>query len=564
MAAPVAAALQKKILVLHNYNPDYPAVAQEDAGLREVLLHDTRYRILMSFEYLNVPYFEGVAGYLRESAGYLRMKYSIWKPDLVILTDQALLPFYHQYLQQDLEKVPVILSSRYDKAKVETVDNLWIVPWAMSDAAYDANFRLMLELYPKTRKFYIVLGTSAIEQRIRERLVRLAQAYRPRVAFEFISSQSREDMERQVAGLRGNTAILFVRFGRDIQGQSHVPARMLDQICRIASVPVFTVAAHLLGSGAVGGFVNDRGEFGRMTAHLALALLGGKGLSPNEALPATRLEGYAFDWRALQRWHIAEDRLPRGSRIEFREYGIWERYRGFILTGLVLMIGESFLIMGLVVNRLRRKKAEDAIVRLNASLERKVQERTRDLWEANEKLYETAQQLAETNEQLDRMSRTDSLTGLYNRRHMEERLAHEHERAQRTGSPFSILLADIDFFKNVNDTYGHETGDAMLRHVAACLTSVVRKMDTVARWGGEEFLLLLPATDRNQAVGLAQRLREVVASSLYRFGDAGLGVTITIGLCAIAEGETLEALLRRADAALYAGKEAGRDRVMVA
>jgi len=162
------------------------------------------------------------------------------------------------------------------------------------------------------------------------------------------------------------------------------------------------------------------------------------------------------------------------------------------------------------------------------------------------------------------MSRTDGLTGLYNRRHMDERLAHEQERYKRTGVPFSVLLVDIDLFKRVNDTYGHDVGDTLLRHIAVSLTSGIRKMDTVSRWGGEEFLLLLPATDRNKAMRLAQRIRGDVSGSPYRFGDKTLRVTITIGLSTITPDESLEALLKRADDALYAGKEAGRDRVVAA
>jgi len=553
----------KKILVIHNYNPDYPAIAQEDEGLREVLLHDTRYRIIMSFEYLNVPYFDDARDYIQDTARYLGMKYSIWKPDIVLIADAAVLPLYKKYLQNTFEKVPVILSQQNTRSGTTNLPNERIATWGLFDPDYDANLQLMMRMFPKVGKFYIVLGTSQVEQYIRECLTRLVRPYQPRVTFEFVSPESREAVLQQIAGLAGDTAIFYVRFGRDRQGESHVPARVLDDICRVASVPVFVAVGHLLGTGAIGGYVLDLRAVGRMAGMQVLALLDGKDLSQEE-LQALRFKGYAFDWRALARWDIAEDRLPQGSRIEFREYGIWELYGGYVLTGLVLIAGELFLVVGLIVNRMRRRKAEAAIVRLNASLERKVKERTHDLWEANTKLHETAKQLAVMNAQLDRMSRTDGLTGLYNRRHMDERLAHEQERYKRTGVPFSVLLVDIDLFKRVNDTYGHDVGDTLLRHIAVSLTSGIRKMDTVSRWGGEEFLLLLPATDRNKAMRLAQRIRGDVSGSPYRFGDKTLRVTITIGLSTITPDESLEALLKRADDALYAGKEAGRDRVVAA
>ena len=157
--------------------------------------------------------------------------------------------------------------------------------------------------------------------------------------------------------------------------------------------------------------------------------------------------------------------------------------------------------------------------------------------------------------EMDRLSRTDALTGLHNRRHAEEvLLAHEHG-SRRHGYPLTVLLLDIDHFKQVNDLQGHPAGDAVLRTIATCLTSTVRREDLVGRWGGEEFVVIAPHTDAAAARSLGERLRSAVCLT-------SAGVTISIG-GASAVGAAADVLVPLADANLYEAKRGGRDRVHV-
>ncbi|MFP4606705.1 MAG: diguanylate cyclase [Thiohalospira sp.] len=152
----------------------------------------------------------------------------------------------------------------------------------------------------------------------------------------------------------------------------------------------------------------------------------------------------------------------------------------------------------------------------------------------------------------------DRLTGLLNRGRMEELLADEHERLRRAGGTSALLLLDIDHFKAVNDTYGHPTGDAILRTLAECLIGRVRQVDRVSRWGGEEFVLLLPETDADGAETLAEDLRRTVAALEV---PPVPGITLSIGVAALDPGEPLDPTLQRLDDALYAAKAGGRDQV---
>jgi diguanylate cyclase (GGDEF)-like protein len=163
--------------------------------------------------------------------------------------------------------------------------------------------------------------------------------------------------------------------------------------------------------------------------------------------------------------------------------------------------------------------------------------------------------------QARRSSQTDGLTGLLNSETFWALLRSEQAREGRYGGEYSLILLDVDHFKHVNDTYGHPVGDDVLRGIARILRDRARESDTVARFGGEEFMLLLPATDRDQALALADRLRVLVAES-----DFVNSVTISLGVASSGDGfaTTPEEVVATADRALYGAKNAGRNRVAVA
>lgn len=165
-------------------------------------------------------------------------------------------------------------------------------------------------------------------------------------------------------------------------------------------------------------------------------------------------------------------------------------------------------------------------------------------------------------EKLLYLSRHDPLTGLLNRRSMQERLDEEARRCKRTRGSFAVIMLDIDKFKRFNDKHGHECGDEVLKAVARVMTSTVRETDSVGRWGGEEFLILLPETELHGGVELAEKVREKIEGSVFSYGDEELRLTVTAGVASILERDrSADDCIRRADEALYLGKERGRNRV---
>jgi diguanylate cyclase (GGDEF)-like protein len=162
---------------------------------------------------------------------------------------------------------------------------------------------------------------------------------------------------------------------------------------------------------------------------------------------------------------------------------------------------------------------------------------------------------------LEELATTDVLTGTFNRRKFNELILAEIERVRRYGHPLSLLVVDIDHFKRTNDAHGHEAGDEVLIVLAGLIRAGIRATDSLARWGGEEFVVLSPEVSVEEAAGLAERLRS--AAGTYKYSFVGR-VTASIGVAQHRVGETPDELFARADEALYRAKEGGRDRVEVA
>lgn len=199
------------------------------------------------------------------------------------------------------------------------------------------------------------------------------------------------------------------------------------------------------------------------------------------------------------------------------------------------------------------------LARQREILESEVALRTADLAAANATL-------STMNEQLQQLALTDPLTGLFNRRALEQALVHEVTRQKRGRRPFSLMMIDVDHFKKLNDGFGHAAGDDVLRALARLIPGALRASDVVARVGGEEFVVLLLDTELPHALNAAEKVREAVRGAAFVSGGSSVGrVTVSLGLASWPQhGDSAEVVLAAADKALYAAKAAGRDRVLAA
>lgn len=227
--------------------------------------------------------------------------------------------------------------------------------------------------------------------------------------------------------------------------------------------------------------------------------------------------------------HTADDIAPRAPEVP----RIWRPW-----------------VAGMVRAFVERRRLLNELEQTNAALEQKVVERTQELLTANALLAEQAS--------------TDPLTGAYNRRHLYTLLTEEIARIKRGSAAMSVLLIDLDHFKQINDRYGHDAGDAVLREFVQRALANVRAPDRVCRYGGEEFVVFLPDCPAEGAMAIAERLRLSMAASEVQHAGHGIRVTVSIGVAHFNAQDSEESLLKRADLALYRAKETGRNRAELA
>jgi diguanylate cyclase len=219
------------------------------------------------------------------------------------------------------------------------------------------------------------------------------------------------------------------------------------------------------------------------------------------------------------------------------------------------------------VNCLKSSRDKNEILRLlttvvtqAGSIHNTVESSHQELLETRLSLTTMQEELAETRQLLNE----DALTGALNRRGLDATLSRDVARAQRLNARFTLAMLDLDHFKKINDLHGHEAGDLMLMHFTSLVRSVMRKSDALVRYGGEEFVLLLPETDARGAHFVLGRLQQVMVRTPLNYAGKQINTTFSAGIACLKADENGHALLRRADEAVYAAKNAGRNAIKLA
>jgi len=187
----------------------------------------------------------------------------------------------------------------------------------------------------------------------------------------------------------------------------------------------------------------------------------------------------------------------------------------------------------------------------------------RKLFLANEQIEKQKEELRIAYEKMEALARTDPLTKLSNRRDFIEKFHHEKGRFDRNRKPFAVVLGDIDDFKAVNDQYGHDCGDFALVNISKLMKSMVRKQDIIGRWGGEEFILLLPESPLNGGKRVAEGIRKKIAANAFSFNGNQFSVTMTFGISEFNGTSDIDTCIKKADEALYSGKQKGKNCVVL-
>ena len=233
-----------------------------------------------------------------------------------------------------------------------------------------------------------------------------------------------------------------------------------------------------------------------------------------------------------------------------------QKWKKYFLNNMTLVFETPSLIKAVSANKLGEKVVKKEALEGKLNLLSSSHFSSQDTKDPSNLI----KQLQEEVSKFKHLAMTDTLTGVYNRYKTNYELDLQILHASRYHEAFSIIMIDIDFFKKINDTYGHDIGDSVLQELSSLISSNIRKTDCFGRWGGEEFLLILPHQNQKKALVLASKIKEAIKAHQFKIVNS---ITISIGLTQYKEGDTKEEILKKADDALYLAKKAGRDLIIV-
>lgn len=549
---------EKNIIILHEYSEGYPYHQEFNEIFIKTLNENKNYKFNYHFEYFKIDEYSNDDVYIESLVEQLKLKRELsnWEPDIVVASG-GFSDFLLEYKDEIFPNIPVVsILRKHDKHKEIPPEMFAENIILTSKEDYGMNFELILDLHPDVKKIYIVIGNSESEKNIIKNIKVSAEPFNKKVEFIHLNEMSYSEMLNTVEGASDDSAIFFVRWFVDAEGKSFIPVRVLNSISEKSGAPIYGSQKQFLGEGIIGGYLHDISLVSEEVARVSLKIINGE--NPESIiLQNDNFNDYVFDNQLLKKWNIDSKKLPSDYKIEFKEETIWNTYSEYIIANAFVIIFQTFLIIGLITNYRKRIIAEKELKFMNESLETQVYERTSDL--------ETAKvRLEEMNKKLKHTSRIDPLTKLYNRNYMNKCLYDAKQVFKETGEVFTVMMIDIDDFKQINDNYGHAVGDEILIMVANCLAENVREYDVVSRWGGEEFLLLFLMLDEEKSLIRAELIRKKVEQARYNYNEIDLSVTVTIGVATTGQKETIDELINNADSALYKGKNEGKNQVVCA
>jgi len=360
---PLSATSQPKtVLAIYSEQRLLPAMQTLDTALRNGLALETNPNLTYLSEYLDFGRFGGPA-YDKLVSDFLRTKYSGQSIDVIVAVGPLALPFLYRHREDLFRGIPVVfVGVPRESVEAQTLPANFIgVPVAVDPVQ---TVSLALHLQPDAGEIVVVSGTSEYDRAWEPAWHRGLPQLHTSVPIRYLTGLALDDVLRQLSHLPSNTIVFCPSFFRDGVGRTYIPARALRRMAEASSAPVYGSYSTYVGLGVVGGYVFEIEDVGRQAATLVRQVLNGEKINQQD-LPPMVSSHYLVDWRQLQRWHLPESRLPAGTVVVNREMGPWQLYRGYIIAGVALILGEMLLIVGLLWQRAKRKEVESDLVITN-------------------------------------------------------------------------------------------------------------------------------------------------------------------------------------------------------
>lgn len=587
----------RNVLVIH---------ADDQFRATNIIIDKNIYSVLKNSKNLSISlyseYLENVRFYSTSDRNRLieklNEKYSKLNLDLIIVTEDASWDFMEKNRDDLFLGIPVVFcgvtEGKFDPRILNENTTGNFKHLDVKNTIED-----ILKIQPNTQRIAVVIGTNEQDAYYEAVTRKALRDYENKIIVDYIIGLSLEETKYKIATLPPNTVVLYVSMFIDGIGQGFNPRDVIPVLRETTNVPIYGISETYLGYGIVGGSLWSFSDLSQDAAEIALQVLSGK--KPSDIPVKVLKNNNYFDWAEMTKWGISDSNLPAGSIILNKKPSVWEVYKLQIISVIILLLIETLLIFSLILQLTLKRKAEKKIIQLNRELEGLVLKRTEQLEDLNSELEEANAELEETNSileeeiaqrnlaedevrklnidlekrvnertnQLQKMNKVledevvyrkkkeeenlylsyhDSLTGLYNRRFYEEEIRRlDTER----NLPISIIIGDVNGLKLVNDAFGHHKGDELLLKVAVAIKNACRKDDIVARWGGDEFVLLLPKTKPDDVEGIIKKIKQQYSNKQVN----ALSISISFGWDTKREiNEDIQLVLKSAEDYMYKHK----------
>jgi PAS domain S-box-containing protein len=345
----------RRVLLLFGEDQSFPMINAMGQSIRSTLSSKSASRIDFHTEYLDRTRISD-AVYERELVNFWRKKYEGRKLDLIIVCIASALDLLSKHSADLFPGAPTVFAVPLEQ-QLSTIKLSPNVTGVWSATPFRPTLELALRLHPDTRQVIVVFGSSSFEKGMLEISKGDLRDFESQVDLVYLTDVTITELKERLAGLPGQTIVLYGAFSKDSEGVIFTGAESLSRIAPTASAPIYGISSSYFGSGMVGGSLVGFELLGASAADTGARILAGE--RPQDIAPHSVPNVVMFDWRELQRWNISENDLPPGSTIQFKQEPFFKRYRWQIFAVIALFVFESFLIAGLLVNRARRRRAEE-------------------------------------------------------------------------------------------------------------------------------------------------------------------------------------------------------------
>lgn len=502
----------KRVLILHSYHQGFHWTDRIMAGIQSTFEEHENIELFVNYmdtkRHSSEQYFE-------QLKTLYSTKFQHVKFDAIISSDDLALDFLLKYRDQLFPGTPVVFSglNNFSDDRLNGQSGYTGI-YEKYDVA--GTIDLMLKIHPNTKQITTIADSTRSGKIFDSMLRKVEPLFANTITFNHIRDASPQAIQQSLQQLPKNSLVLWAIYLRTPSGTTLSSGESVKFVSENSPVATYCIW-DVVGQGVVGGKITSPNYQGNIAAKMVLRLFSGEDINQIEVIgsPLTNI----LDFRQMQRFNIKPKDVPAGSIFLNKPESFYERYFQYVWVFAVITFLLLVTIIFLITIIMLKKK--------------------RDIFEG--------------------MAMHDQLTGLYNRYYLQEVAVQKLSEAIRHKEDLCLLVLDLDHFKLINDTHGHQVGDDVLCSFSTLLLEHNRSEDLVARIGGEEFVILLNHCNATRAIEKAQSLRQLVANSMPH----NLTVTVSIGIAELhSEGEPFDNLLKRADEAVYQAKENGRNCVV--